>query len=195
MDFSVLARYARVRRSSVALSVIATVGVVLFGVLQGILVAIALSILLFFRRNWWPHGAVLGRVDELGGWHSAERYPDSVQVPGVVVYRWDAPLFFANSSIFLQQIRRIVREQDVRWVVLQCEAITDVDLTAAEMLRRLDDELNSQGVHLAFVELRARLGELVADYGLHETLDREHFYPTIQAALADIGRRDTGPAE
>lgn len=192
MDLSVLARYARLRRSSVALSIIATVGVVLFGVLQGILVAIALSILLFFRRNWWPHGAVLGRVDELGGWHSAERYPDSEQVPGVVVYRWDAPLFFANSSIFLQQIRRIVREQDVRWVVLQCEAITDVDLTAADMLRRLDDELNSHGVHLAFVELRARLGQLVADYGLHETLDRTHFYPTIQSALADIGRLDAG---
>ena len=190
MDLSVLGRYVRVRRSAVVLSVVATVGVVLFGVLQGILVAVILSILLFFRRSWWPHGAVLGRVDELGGWHSAERYTDSEQEPGIVVYRWEAPLFFANSNIFLQQIRDLVREEEPRWIVLQCEAVTDVDLTAADMLRRLDEELNSHGIHLAFVELRGRLSELVADYGLHETLDREHFYPDIDAALTDIARLD-----
>jgi high affinity sulfate transporter 1 len=195
MDFSVLTRYVRVRRSAAVLSVIATVGVVLFGVLQGILVAVILSILLFFRRNWWPHGEVLGRVDAIGGWHSVERYTDSEQVPGVVVYRWEAPLFFANSNIFLEQIRTLVREQEPRWVVLQCEAITDVDLTAADMLRRLDEELNARGIHLAFVELRGRLSELVSDYGLHETLDREHFYPDLEAALTDIDRLDPGPAE
>jgi high affinity sulfate transporter 1 len=195
MDFSVLTRYVRVRRSAAVLSVIATVGVVLFGVLQGILVAVILSILLFFRRNWWPHGEVLGRVDAIGGWHSVERYTDSEQVPGVVVYRWEAPLFFANSNIFLEQIRALVREQEPRWVVLQCEAVTDVDLTAADMLRRLDEELNARGIHLAFVELRGRLSELVSDYGLHETLDREHFYPDLEAALTDIDRLDPGPAE
>lgn len=188
MDFSVLRRYVRVRRSAVVLSIIATVGVVLFGVLQGILVAVILSILLFFRRSWWPHGEVLGRVDELGGWHSTERYTDSEQLPGIVVYRWEAPLFFANSNIFLEQIRTLVREQQPGWVVLQCEAVTDVDLTAADMLRRLDEELNAQGIHLAFVELRARLRELVAGYGLHDTLDRDHFYPDIDSALADIAR-------
>lgn len=197
MDFSVLRRYVRVRRSAVVLSIIATIGVVLFGVLQGILVAVILSILLFFRRSWWPHGEVLGRVDELGGWHSAERYTDSEQLPGVVVYRWEAPLFFANSNIFLSQVRSLVREQEPRWVVLQCEAVTDVDLTAADMLRRLDEELNAHGIHLAFVELRGRLSELVADYGLHETLDREHFYPDIESALTDIAgldqdRRESG---
>lgn len=188
MDFSVLRRYVRVRRSAVVLSIIATVGVVLFGVLQGILVAVILSILLFFRRSWWPHGEVLGRVDELGGWHSTERYTDSEQLPGIVVYRWEAPLFFANSNVFLEQIRTLVREQQPGWVVLQCEAVTDVDLTAADMLRRLDEELNAQGIHLAFVELRARLRELVAGYGLHDTLDRDHFYPDIDSALADIAR-------
>lgn len=190
MDFSVLRRYVQVRRSAVVLSVIATVGVVLFGVLQGILVAVILSILLFFRRSWWPHGEVLARVDELGGWHSAERYRDGEQLSGIVVYRWEAPLFFANSNIFLEQVRALVREQQPRWVVLQCEAVTDVDLTAADMLRRLDEELNAHGIHLAFVELRARLRELVSDYGLHETLDREHFYPDIETALTDIARPD-----
>lgn len=92
IDVSVLRRYVRVRRSTVVLSVIATVGVVLFGVLQGILVAVILSVLLFFRRSWWPHGEVLGQVDELGGWHSAERYEGSEQLPGVVVYRWETPV-------------------------------------------------------------------------------------------------------
>ncbi len=186
MDLSVLRRYVQVRRSAVVLSVIATVGVVLFGVLQGILFAVILSILLFFRRSWWPHGEVLGQVDDLGGWHSTERYADNDQVPGVVVYRWEAPLFFANSNIFLEQVRALIRERDPRWVILQCEAVTDVDLTAADMLRRLDEEMNARGVHLAFAELRDRLSELVADYGLHDTLDREHFYPSIDAALSDI---------
>ena len=84
------------------------------------------------------------------------------EVPGIVVYRWEAPLFFANAGIFRRQVRELVRERQPGWVVLQCEAITDVDVTAAEMLEQLDNELNAAGVHLAFVELRDRLQDLVA---------------------------------
>lgn len=189
-DVSILRRYAHVRRSALALSLVATVGVVLFGVLQGILIAVVLSILLFFKRSWWPHGEVLGQVAGLEGWHSKERHPEGTEAPGVVVYRWEAPLFFANSAIFLEQVRDLVRREDPRWVVVQCEAVTDVDVTAADMLQRLDVELNAQGVHLAFVELRGRLRDLVSTYGLDETLDRDHFYPGIEAALADIARMD-----
>ncbi len=189
-----LRRYAKVRRSALMLSIVATVGVVLFGVLQGILIAVILSILLFFRRSWWPHGEVLGRVDEVEGWRSIDRTDETVEVPGVVVYRWEAPLFFANASIFLEQVRGLVQERNPTWVVLQCEAITDVDVTAADMLQRLDLELNAHGVHLAFVELRGRLQDLVARYGLDETLDRDHFYPSVDAALDDIARLDAdGP--
>ena len=104
----------------------------------------------------------------------------------MVVYRWEAPLFFANAGAFRQQVRRLVRERDPQWIVLQCEAITDIDVTAAEMLEQLDVELNAAGRHLAFVELRSRLQDLVQRYGLFETLDRDHFYPTIDAALAAI---------
>jgi high affinity sulfate transporter 1 len=190
MDVSILRRYAKVRRSAVVLSVVATVGVVLFGVLEGILVAVVLSILMFFRRNWWPHGAVLGHVDTLDGWYSADRYADSVEVPGVVVYRWGAPLFFANAGVFQDKVRELVRDRKPYFVVLQCEAITDIDVTAADMLKRLDLELNDRGVHLAFVELRDRLRELVARYGLDETLDRDHFYRSIDLALEDIARLD-----
>ena len=104
----------------------------------------------------------------------------------MVVFRWEAPLFFANSGIFADQVRELVQQRRPSWVVLQCEAITDIDVTAAGMLERLDNELNAKGVHLAFVELRTRLHDLVHDYGLFKTLDRDHFYPSIEEALTDI---------
>ena len=179
-----------------ALSVVASAGVIFLGVLQGILVAVVLSILLFFQRNWWPHGEVLGRVSGREGWHSDEGGGALEEHPGVVVFRWEAPLFFANSGIFADEVRELVQERRPTWVVLQCEAITDIDVTAAGMLERLDGELNAQGVHLAFVELRTRLRELVHDYGLLETLDRDHFYASVEEALTDIGatRGDEKPA-
>jgi MFS superfamily sulfate permease-like transporter len=186
---SVLRRYAKVRKSSLVLSLVATLGVVLFGVLQGILNAVGLSILLFFRRSWWPPGEVLGYVDELKGWHSAERHPSAVQQPGIIVYRWEAPLFFANAGSFRQQVRRLVRHAP-RWIVLQCEAVTDIDVTAAETLKMLDLELNAKGIHVAFVEMRTRLQELVLRYGLFETLDRDHFYASMEEALAAIATEE-----
>ncbi|MBX7159759.1 MAG: SulP family inorganic anion transporter [Acidimicrobiia bacterium] len=185
-------QYARVRPSSLLLSLVATLGVVALGVLPGIVLAIVLAVLLFFRRNWWPHGAVLGRSPG-GEWHAVADHDDTTEVDGVVVYRWEAPLFFANAGAFRQQIRKLVRERSPGWVVIQCEAITDIDVTAAELLEQLDVELNEAGIHLAFVELRSRLARLVQRYGLFETLDRDHFYPSIEAALAaieDAGRPD-----
>ena len=187
MDLGALQRYARVRPSSLVLSLVAAAGVILFGVLQGIVVAIILAILLFFRRNWWPHGAVLGQEPIRGEWHSTEQYPEAVEIPGVVVFRWEAPLFFANSGQFREQVRKLAYERHPAWIVLECEAVTDIDVTAAEVLRALDEELNDQGVHLAFVELRDRLKDLVRRYGLETTLDREHFYPGLDEALEAIG--------
>ncbi len=186
MDLRILQRYGRVRKSALAVSLVATAGVMLLGVLQGIIVAVTLAILLFFRRNWWPHGAVLGTVEGIEGWHDVDTHPDAKQIPGVVVYRWEAPLFFANAGSFREQIRKLVRDRQPQWVLLQCEAITDVDVSAAEMLEQLDNELNAAGTHLAFAEMRGRLQELTMRYGLLETLDREHFYPTLEAALEEI---------
>ena len=193
-DIGTLRRYLAVRRSSLALSLVATAGVVFFGVLEGILIAVVLSILLFFKRGWWPHGEVLGRVEGQEGWHSVSSAPTAEQRPGVLVYRWEAPLFFANAGMFRQQIRRLVRDGRPTWVVLQCEAITDIDVTAADMLEQLDTELNAQGIHLAFVELRGRLQDLVYRYGLFETLDRDHFYDSIDQALAAIETAGYGAA-
>ncbi len=194
MDFAVLGRYLKVRRSAFVLSLVATAGVILLGVLEGIVLAIILAILLFFRRSWWPHGAVLGRAPDVAGWHSVEAYPEAEQLPGIVVYRWEAPLFFANAGAFRQQVRHLVREHRPTWVVLQCEAITDIDVTAADMLRLLDDELNEEGVHLAFAEMRSRLQDLTLRYGLLETLDRDHFYPTLETALAEAQAALPGPS-
>ena len=194
MDLGILRRYLRVRRSAFAVSLAATAGVILLGVLQGIVVAVVLAIALFFRRNWWPHGAILGKLEGDQGWHDVASNPDAKQIPGVVVYRWEAPLFFANAGAFKEQIRKIVRARKPRWVVLQCEAITDVDVTAAEMLEQLDNELNAAGTHLAFAEMRTRLQDLTLRYGLLETLDREHFYPTLETALEQVQASDSALA-
>jgi MFS superfamily sulfate permease-like transporter len=185
-DLAALARYARVRRSALVLCLVATAGVVFFGVLEGIVAAIILSILMFFQRNWWPNGELLGQSPDDQEWHSLRTRPAAVQRPDIIVFRWEAPLFFANAGMFRQQLRHHVRRLQPRWVVLQCEAITDIDVSAAEMLERLDIELNDKGIHVAFVELRTRLHELLDRYGLLGTLDREHFYGSIDEALAAI---------
>ncbi len=186
LNLGALRRYWAVRRSAVLLSLTASIGVILLGVLQGIVVAIALAVLLFFRRNWWPHGAVLGRVEGLDGWHDLEQNEGAHEQPGIVIYRWEAPLFFANAGAFRRQIRHLVRERKPAWVVVECEAITDVDVSAAGMLEQLDKELNAVGVCMAFVEMRSRLQDLVQQYGLFETLDRDHFYPSVESALDAI---------
>ncbi len=194
-DLPALARFARLRRSSLVLSLVASAGVIFLGVLQGIVVAIVLAILLFFRRNWWPHGTVLAEVPELGGWHAVSVHPEGRQVDGIVVFRWEAPLFFANAGQFRDQVRALVRDRSPGYVVLQCEAVTDIDVTAAEVLKDLDEELNAKGVHLAFVELRDRLADLIVRYDLDATLQAEHFYASVEEAVAALAsERDGGPA-
>ena len=195
MDLGAVRRFANVRTSALVVNLVAAGGVILFGVLQGIVIAIVLAVLLFFRRNWWPHGTVLGEVPAMQGWHSIDQYPEAQEMPGVVVFRWEAPLFFANSGQFRDQIRKLVRERHPNWLVLECEAITDIDVTAAEVLEALDQELNAQGIHVAFVEMRDRLQDLVRRYGLGTTLDQEHFYPGLDQALdaIDLSTRQGHP--
>ena len=192
LDLSALRRYWDVRRSAFLLSLTASLGVIVFGVLQGILIAILLAVMLFFRRSWWPRGAVLGVTDDLDGWHSLEAFPDARELPGITVYRWEAALFFANAGAFRRQIRELATQPDCRWVVLQCEAITDIDVTAAAMLEDLDEELNARGIHMAFVEMRSHLQDMALRYGLMNTLDAEHFYPSMDTALAAIAAENGG---
>jgi high affinity sulfate transporter 1 len=186
MNIPELVRYAKVRPSALVLSLVATAGVIFFGVLEGIGIAIVLAVLMFFRRSWWPHGAVLGRVDGVEGWHNVKDYPGAREVAETKVFRWEAPLFFANAGAFREEVRTLVRTDRPQWVVIQCEAITDIDVTAAEMLAQLDQELNAAGIHMAFAEMRQRIQEHALAYGLFDTLDRDHFYPTLDAALEAI---------
>jgi MFS superfamily sulfate permease-like transporter len=164
--------------------------VVFIGVLEGIVLSIVLSILMFFHRSWWPRGAVLGQVDGMAGWHDIAGQPGARQLPGIVVFRWESPLFFANAAAFRRELRQLARDRNPSWIVLQCEAITDIDVTAAGMLEDLDNELNERGVHLAFAEMRHRLQDLTLRYGLFDTLDRDHFYLSLDAALAAIEEMD-----
>ena len=187
-DLGALRTYWRVRPSSFAIALVATLGVVLFGVLNGILIAVGLAVVLFFKRSWWPPGEVLAYDSTLDDWHAARRMPAGAQAPGILVYRWEAPLFFANARIFRQQIRKLVVQQTPQWIVLQCEAVTDIDVTAAATLKDLAAELEAKGVHFAFVGMRDRLKSLLLDYGLFETLDSERFYPSVKRALAAMER-------
>ena len=172
------------RRTEFSLSIAAFLGVALLGVLPGILVAVALSILNVFRRLWWPYQTTLGRAAEIAGLHDTDQYPHAEQLPGLVVFRFDAPLIFANARIFNEQIRALVAERpDVRWVLVAAEPITDVDTTAADMLEHLDAWLNERGVSLVFAELKDPVRAKVERYELTRTIDPGHFFPTLDAAI------------
>ena len=133
------------RRTEFALCLAAFAGVAVLGVLWGVGIAIALSLLNFIRRSWYPHDAVLGRVENLKGYHDTVRYPDATLIPGLVLYRFDAPLFFANSDSFSDRIRQIAETEGTRWVVIAAEPITDIDATAGESLATLQRELHAAG--------------------------------------------------
>ena len=169
-------------------------GVILFGVLQGIVVAVVLAILLFFRRNWWPHGAVLGTVDGLDGWHGVAPYPEARQIPGVVVYRWEAPLFFANAGIFRQQVRHLVREQQPavgRPAVRGDHRRRRHRRGDARAARRRAQRGRASTWRSPRCATACRTSSF--RYGLFETLDRDHFYPTLDAAIDAVEREQATP--
>ena len=168
------------RRTEFLLSIVALLGVALLGVLPGILVAVGLSILNVFRRTWWPHQAELGRVEGLAGMHDTESYPDAARLPGLVVYRFDAPLIFANSRSFGETVREMAEDDPtLRWIIVAAEPITDVDTTASDMLQELDTWLNARGVSLVFAEMKDPVRAKIERYELTRTIAPEHFLPTI----------------
>jgi high affinity sulfate transporter 1 len=191
IDIPAARRLWRWRRSEFFLAMTAFVGVAVLGVLWGVGIAISLSLLNFIRRAWRPHDAVLGRVDNLKGYHDTERYPDARLIPGLVLYRFDAPLFFANADYFRERIRALARAGDVRWIVVAAEPITDVDATAGETLRGLDDELGGDGIQLAFAELKDPVHDRLRRYGHHDAIGDERFFPTVGVAVAAYVR-ETG---
>jgi high affinity sulfate transporter 1 len=180
------------RRTEFLLCLAAFLGVALLGVLQGIVLAVALSILNVFRRAWWPHQTQLGRVVGIPGLHSTESYPQAQTLPGLIVYRFDAPLIFANSRTFSQEIHELVRsDPDLTWIVIAAEPITDVDTTAADMLEELDVWLNERGVSLVFAELKDPVRAKIERYELTRTIEPRHFFPTANEAARQY-IRETG---
>jgi high affinity sulfate transporter 1 len=191
-DIPATVRLGRQRRVELLLSIAAFLGVALLGVLQGIAVAVALSILNVFRRAWWPHQTTLGRVPGMPGHHDRELHPDAEELPGLVIYRFDAPLFFANARTFRDQVRRLAAaEPRPQWILIAAEPITDVDTTAADMLADLDQDLNAAGTSLVFAELKDPVRARLERYELIGPLDPDHFFPTLDAALAKF-REQTG---
>ena len=191
-DIPATVRLWRQRKAEFLLSIAAFLGVALLGVLPGIAIAVALSILNVFRRAWWPYATVLGRVDGVEGYHDTRSYPDAEHLPGLVIYRFDGPLFFANATTFRDEIRRLARaEPEPSWILIAAEPVTDVDTTAADVLTELDEALNAQGISLVFAELKDPVRRKIERYGLTRTIDPHHFYPTISAAIAAF-RGQTG---
>src|SRR5690348_11650385 len=178
------------RRVEFLLSITAFLGVALLGVLQGIAVAVALSIFNVFRRAWWPYQPTLGRVPGLAGYHDRQQHPNAEELPGLVIFRFDAPLFFANARTFRDQVRRFAAAKPrPRWIVIAAEPITDVDTTAADMLAGLDAELNAAGISLVFAELKDPVRAKLERYELIGPLDPAHFFPTLDAAVEAFRER------
>lgn len=200
-DVSGLLRLWRQRRMEFSLSLSAFLGVALLGVLPGIAIAVGLSVLNVFRRAWWPYQTVLGRVEGFRGYHDLRVHPDAACIPGLVIFRFDAPLIFANARVFREQVRGLAgAEPSPSWIVVAAEPITDVDTTAADVLEELDNELNARGVSLVFAEMKTPVREKVDRYELTRTIDPHHFFATLDDAVAAFRTRNgphpgTPPAE
>jgi high affinity sulfate transporter 1 len=187
VDVPALRWLARVNRVDFALAIAAFLGVVAFGVLPGIGIAIGLSMLAFLWRSWHPYDAVLGRVSGRKGYHDVRRHPEAALVPGLLLYRFDAPLFFANAGVFQERLLRAVEQapQPVRRVVVAAEPITDVDTTAADMLIEIARELADGGVELGVAEMKGPAKDKLEAYGLLQLIGEDRFYSTVGDAVHD----------
>ena len=185
VDVRGLVRLWRLRRSEFLLSVVCLVGVALAGVVPGIFIAVGLALAQFFWRAWRPYSAVLGRVDGVKGYHDVTRYPEARQVDGLVLFRWDAPLFFANAEMFRAQVEAATAAAatPTRWVVVVAEPVTDIDSTAADMLEELIASLEANHTSLRFAELKDPVKDRLKRYGLFEQLSADAFFPTVGTAV------------
>ncbi len=186
-DVPGMRRLWRQRRTEFTLALAAFVGVAVFGVLPGIGIAVGLSVLNVFRRVWWPYRTVLGRPAGVNGYHDVRVFPEAERAPGIVVLRFDAPLIFANARTFREEVRALARAEPApRYIVIAAEPITDVDTTAADMLKELDEELNAAGISLVFAEMKTPVREKIDRYQLTGTIDPAHFYPTVDDAVSSL---------
>jgi high affinity sulfate transporter 1 len=180
-----LRRIYRIQRWEFWLSIGCLAGVAVLGAIPGIGLAIVIAVIEFLWDGWRPHSAVLGRAEGVKGYHDITRYPDARRIPGLVLFRWDAPLFFANAELFQERVLDAVTASPtpVRWLVVAAEPVTSVDVTAADMLAELDETLHAAGIELCFAEMKDPVKDKLKRFGLFARLGEEVFFPTLGAAV------------
>ncbi len=182
-------RLYRFRVAELALAVLTCLATVVLGILAGVGVAIALSLLEMASRLARPHEGVLGRVPGLAGMHDVDDYPEATTLPGLVVYRYDAPLFFANvgdlrrrALVAVDTETRADPEHPVRWFVLNVEANIEIDITAADGLRGLHHDQAERGVRMALARVKNDLREPLRRAGLIDLIGEDMLFPTLPVA-------------
>jgi high affinity sulfate transporter 1 len=196
-EVSDLARIYRIQKWEFWLSIVCTAGVAVFGAIQGIGIAIVLAVIEFLWDGWRPHSAVLAEPDGIEGFHDIGRYPEARPIPGVVLFRWDAPLFFANAEYFSERVLAAVdaSPSPVRRVVVAAEPITSIDVTSADALCDLNSALQADGIDLYFAELKDPVKDKLKRFGLFARFGEDRFYPTLESAVRDYrlgARRSRG---
>lgn len=192
-EFTDLKRIYRMQPWEFWLSISCFAGVAVFGAIPGICIAVVISVIEFLWDGWRPHHAVLGRVDGVRGYHDVTRYPNARRIPGLVLLRWDAPLFFANAEQFQNQVLAALDESptSVQRLVIAASPVTSIDVTSADMLAELDKVLEQRGVELQFAEMKDPVKDKMKQFELFEGLGESAFHPTVGAAvdayLADSG--------
>ena len=181
-----LIRIYRIQRWEFWLTVLCFVGVAVLGAIPGIGLAIAVAIAEFLWDGWRPHSAILGRAHGVKGYHDITRYPDARLIPGLVLFRWDAPLFFANAEFFKERILAAIETSPtpVRWLVVAAEPVTSVDVTACDTVAELDEALHARGIELCFAELKDPVKDKLKRFGLYAQLGEAQFFPTIGSAVS-----------
>ncbi|MCC6211904.1 MAG: sulfate permease [Burkholderiales bacterium] len=180
-----LRRIYRIQRWEFWLSMTCFAGVAVFGAIPGIAFAIVIAVIEFLWDGWRPHSAVLGRVDSMKGYHDIGRYPQARRIPGLVMLRWDAPLFFANAELFLDRVLAVAAASPTpaRRVVVAAEPVTSVDVTAADMLAELHERLRADGVELCFAEMKDPVKDKLKRFGLFERFGEKGFHATLGEAV------------
>jgi high affinity sulfate transporter 1 len=197
IEVSDLRRIYRIQRWEFWVSVTCFAGVAVFGVTFGIGIAVVISVIEFLWDGWRPYSAVLGEVEEVRGFHDVTRYPQARQIPGLVLFRWDAPLFFANAELFNRRVRSAIDRSPtpVRRLVIAAEPITSVDVTSADALCELDEALRAAGIALCFAEMKDPVKDKLKRFGLYARFGEKSFFATVGEAVTayqtgDIGGRD-----
>lgn len=181
-----LKRIYRIQQWEFWLSVACCIGVVILGPIEGIGLAIVIAVIEFLWDGWRPHYAILGRVDGIKGYHDLKRYPQARQIPGLVLFRWDAPLFFANAEWFHRLVLQAVEQSptSVNQLVVAAEPVTSIDVTAADMLAELNAHLKARKIILSFAEMKDPVKDKLKRFGLYEQFEAQGLYPTIGQAVS-----------